>query len=71
MDWDGENKIQGLYGYFSNYVLSNSSSITGVRIYRECRSQIPVSSPAMIGPLARVQDSHGLNGYKTHSQDQY
>ena len=22
MDWDGENKIQGLYGYFSNYALS-------------------------------------------------
>ena len=37
-----------------------SSWIMGLRIYGEGRTQIPLSSPAMIGPLARVQDRQSL-----------
>ena len=37
-----------------------SSWIMGLRIYGEGRTQIPLSSPATIGPLARIQDRHGL-----------
>ena len=32
----------------------------GLRIYGEGRTQISLSSPAMIGPLARIQDRQGL-----------
>ena len=32
----------------------------GLRIYGEGRTQIPLSSPATIGPLARIQDRQGL-----------
>ena len=37
----------------------NSSWITGLIIYGEGRTQIPLSSPATIGPLARIQDRQG------------
>ena len=42
----------------------NSFWIMGLRIYEEGRTQIPLSSPAMIGPLARIQDRQGLYWYK-------
>ena len=42
----------------------NSSWIIGLRIYGEGRTQITQSSPATIGPLARIQDRQGLCGYK-------
>ena len=38
----------------------NSSLIMGLRIYGEGRTQIPLSSPATIGPLASIQDRQGL-----------
>ena len=34
--------------------------IMGLSIYGEGRTQIPLSSPATIGPLARTQDRQGL-----------
>ena len=37
-----------------------SSWIMGLRMCGEGRTQIPLSSPAMIGPLARIQDRQGL-----------
>ena len=37
-----------------------SSWIMGLRIYGDGRTQIPLSSPAMIGPLARIQDRQGI-----------
>ena len=42
----------------------NSSPIMGLRIYGEGRTLILLSSPAAIGPLARIQDRHGLYWYK-------
>ena len=56
MDSYGENKTQRLYRCCSNYVLIVDN---GLRIYGEGRTQIPLSSPAMIGPLARIQDKLG------------
>ena len=38
----------------------NSSWIMGLRIYGEGRTQNSLSSPATIGPLARIQDRQGL-----------
>ena len=38
----------------------NSSWITSLRIYGEGRTQIPLSSPTKIGPLARIQDREDL-----------
>ena len=38
----------------------NSLWIMGFRIYGERRTQILLSSPATIGPLARLQDRRGL-----------
>ena len=55
---ENENK------YFTDAVpimpYQNSSLIMGLRIYREGITQISLSSPATIGPLARIQDRHGL-----------
>ena len=42
----------------------SSSWIMGLRIYREGSTQIFLSSPAMIGPLVRIQDRQGLYWYK-------
>ena len=56
MDSYGGNKTQRLYRCCSNYVLIVDN---GLRIYGEGRTQIPLSSPAMIGPLARIQDKLG------------
>ena len=42
----------------------NSSWVMGLRIYGEGRTAIPLSSPATIGPLARMQDRQGLYWYK-------
>ena len=57
MDRCGGNKIQRLYRCCSSYVLNVDY---GLRIYGEGRTQIPLSSLAMIGPLARIQDRQGL-----------
>ena len=38
----------------------NSLWIMRLRIYGEGRTQVPLSSPATIGPLARLQDRQGL-----------
>ena len=53
MDTYGRNKTQRLYRCCSYYALNVNN---GLRIYGEERTQIPLSSPAMIGPLARTQD---------------
>ena len=57
MDRYGGNKTKRLYRCCSNYspIVHN-----GLRIYGERRTQILLSSPAMIGPLARIQDRQGL-----------
>ena len=60
IDRDGENKTQRLYRCCSSYACLNSSLIIGLRIYGEGRTQIPLSSPATIGPLSRIQDRQGL-----------
>ena len=57
MDRYGGNKTQRLYRYCSNNALIVDN---GLRIYGEGRTQIPLSLPAMIGPLARIQDRQGL-----------
>ena len=57
MDRHGGNKTQGLYRCCSNYALIVDY---GLRIYGERRTQIPLSSPAMIGLLAKIQDRQGL-----------
>ena len=59
-DRDGENKTQRLYRCYSNIPSQNSSWIMGLRICGEGRTQIPLSSPATIGPLPRIQDRQGL-----------
>ena len=38
----------------------NSLWIMGLRSYGERRTQIPLSSPATIGSLARIQDRQGF-----------
>ena len=38
----------------------NSSWIMGLRFYGEGRTQIPLSSPAPIDPLARIQERQDL-----------
>ena len=60
IDRDDENKTQRLYRCCSNRALYNSSWIMSLRIYGEGRTQIPLSSPATIGPLPRIQDKQGL-----------
>ena len=57
MDQYGGNKTQRLYRCCSNYALIMDNDL---RIYGEDRTQPPLSSPAMIGPLARIQDRQGL-----------
>ena len=57
MDRYGGNKTQRIYKCCSNYALTVDN---GLRIYGEGRTQIPLSSPAMIGPLAKIQDRQGL-----------
>ena len=59
MDKDGENKTQRPCWCCSSYVLPKLIVIR-LRIYREGRTQIPLSLPATIGPLARIQDRQGL-----------
>ena len=61
MDRYGGNKKQRLYRCYSNYALIADN---GLRSYGEGRTQIPLSSPAMIGPLARIQDTQSLYWYK-------
>ena len=53
----GGNKTQRLYRYCSYYALNVDN---GLRIYGEGSTQIPLSSPAMIGPLSKIQDRLGL-----------
>ena len=60
MDRDGENKHNDLTGPAPVMPCQNSSWITSLRIYGEGRTQIPLSSPATIGPLPRIQDRQGL-----------
>ena len=61
IDRDGENKTQKLYRCFSNFSQSKFFVDNEVEdIYGEERIQIPLSSPATIGPLARIQERQGL-----------
>ena len=57
IDRYGGNKIHRLYRCHSNCanIVDN-----GLRIYGEGRTQISLISPAMIGPLARIQDRQSL-----------
>ena len=57
MDRYGGNKTQRIYRCCSNYALTVDN---GLRIYGEGRTQIPLSSPTMIRPLAKIQDRQGL-----------
>ena len=64
--WTGMVKIKhkDLIGAAPVMPCQNSSWITNLRIYGEGRTQVPLSSSAMIGPLARIQDRQGLYWYK-------
>ena len=68
IDRDGENKTQTLLIDFIGAVpvmpCLNSSWIMGLRIYGEGRTQIPLSSPATIGHLPKIQDRQGLYWFK-------
>ena len=66
MDRDGENKTQSLIGAAPVVPCQNSLWITSLKIYGEGRTQIPLSSPATIGPLAKIQDRQGLYWYKIY-----
>ena len=57
MDRYGGNKTQRLYRCCSYYFLNVDN---GLIIYGGGRTQILLSSPAMIGPLTRIQDRQGL-----------
>ena len=57
MDRYGGNKTQRFYRSCSYYALTMDN---GLRIYGEGRIEIPLSSPVMIGRLARIQDRQGL-----------
>ena len=57
MDRYGGNKTLRLYRCCFCYALNVDN---GLRIYGEGRTQISLSSPAMICPLARTQDTQGL-----------
>ena len=47
----GRNKIQRLYRYCSNYALLELTVDDGLEgLWRKGRTQIPMSSPATIGP---------------------
>ena len=61
MDRAGENKHKDFIGAVPVTPWLNSSGIIDLRIYGEGRTQIPLSSPAMIGPLPRIQDRQGLH----------
>ena len=60
IDRDDENKTQRLYRCFSNHALYKSSWIMSLRIYGEGRTQIPLSSPATIGPLPKIHNRQDL-----------
>ena len=57
MDRHGGNKTKRFYRCCSNYALIVDN---GLRIYGERRTQISLSSTAMIGPLARIQGRQGI-----------
>ena len=60
-DRDGENKTKkNFIGAAPVMPRQNSWWIMGLRIYGEGRTQISLSSPATIGPLARIQNKQGL-----------
>ena len=60
MDKYGGDKTQRFYRCCSSYTLIVEK---GLKIYGEGRTQILLSSAAMIGPLARIQDRQGLYWY--------
>ena len=60
----GENKTQRLYRCCSSYSLSKLIVDNGLEDLWRGRTQIPLNSPAIIGPLPRIQDRHGLCWYK-------
>ena len=65
MDRDGEKKKKkqkhkDLIDAVPFMLCQNSSWIMGLRIYEERRTQIPLSSPTTIRPLARIQERQGL-----------
>ena len=57
MDRYSGNKTQRLYRCCSNYALIVNNYL---RIHGEGRTQAPLSSPAMTGPLARIKDRQAL-----------
>ena len=60
IDRDGKMKHKDFMGAVPVMHCLDSSRIMGLRIYGEGRTQIPLSSPATIGPLPRIQDRLGL-----------
>ena len=63
--WTGMVKIKqkDFIGVSPVMPCENSSWIMGLRIYGEGKTQIPLSSPTKIGPLAKIQDRQGLYLY--------
>ena len=60
IDRDGKDKHKYVIGAVPIMPCLNPSWIMGLRIYGERRTQIPLSSPATVGPLSRIQDRQGL-----------
>ena len=54
-------KQNNFFGATPAMPCQNSSWIMGLRIHAEGRAQIPLSSPATIGRLARAQDRKSLH----------
>ena len=57
IDWYDGNKIKILYRCCSYYAINLNN---GLRIYKEEITQIPLSSPIMIGPLTKIQNRQDL-----------
>ena len=60
MDSNGENKHKDFIDAVPIIPGQSSLQIIGLRIYGEERIQIPLGSPAKVGPLARIQDRQSL-----------
>ena len=65
MKWTGMMKIKQKHfiGVSPVMPFENSWWIMGLRIYGEEKTQIPLSSPTKICPLAKIQDRQGFYLY--------
>ena len=69
--WTGmiKTKQKDFFGSAPVIPCQNSSSIMGLSIHRDGRTQISLSYPATIGPLARIQDRQAYTDIKITSNN--